>query len=143
LLEPYSPRFWYWDQVLLARRLLLVAAVTTIPSNSLYLPLALFSIIQLATLLQHASHPLIHSSLNYGELASLYLLLLNYISALILQTGLSDDSFHATANGWALLLFALNGAFLVMLLGGLFGFVREWTAIHLVRLRAWWNNKAE
>jgi hypothetical protein len=124
LLDPYSPRYWYWDQVLLVRRLALVAAVSLIPADSLYLPLALFSLVQLAALIQHWSHPFAHSTLNVGELASLYLLLLNYISALILQTGVSEGGFQATANGWALMLFALNAMFILTLLAGLFGFVR-------------------
>jgi hypothetical protein len=141
LLEPYSPRYWYWEQVLLARRLALVAAVTIIPSSSLYLPLALFSLVQLAALLQHWSHPFSHATLNVGELASLYLLLLTYISALILQTGVSGGGFQQTANGWALLLFALNFLFVVALLAGLFGFVRVRGAVLLERARLWMEAK--
>jgi hypothetical protein len=137
LLDPYSPRYWYWEQVLLVRRLSLVAAVALIPASSLYLPLALFSLVQLAALIQHWSHPFSHSALNVGELASLYLLLLIYISALILQTGVSEGGFQATANGWAILLFALNLIFILTLLAGLFGVVRVHGAALFDSLRRW------
>ena len=126
LLLPYSTRFWYMEQLLLGRRLLLVAAVTIIPSSSLYLPLVLFSIIQLSALQQHWSRPYVHARMNHGELVSLYLLLINYISALILQTGLTDGGFHQTADLWAVALFVVNGAFLLILLALLFRWVRQW-----------------
>ena len=131
LLLPYSPRFWYFEQLLLMRRWMLVAAVTIIPATSLYLPLVLFSIIQLSALHQHWSHPYAHPLLNVGELASLYLLLLNYISALILQTGLVEGGFHATADGWAAALFVVNLAFLLLLVAGLFGWARQRIASRL------------
>ena len=127
LLLPYSPRFWSSEQILLLRRLLLVSAVTVIPSSSLYLPMVLFSIIQMSALQQHWAAPYVHARMNHGELVSLYLLLINYISAIILQTGLTDGGgFHQTANLWAEALFVVNGAFLLLLIACLFGWVRGW-----------------
>ena len=70
LLLPYTPPRWYFEQLFLARRLLLVAAVTIIPSSSLYLPLVLFSIIQLSALQQHWARPYVHARMNHGELVS-------------------------------------------------------------------------
>ena len=110
---------------LLVRRLLLVAAVTMIPASSLYLPLTLFAIIQLSALQQHWSAPYAHPLLNAGELASLYLLLISYISAIILQTGLVDGGFHQTAEAWAVLLMVINIAFLCILVAGLAGWARQ------------------
>jgi len=86
LLKPYMPRLWYWEQILLLRRLALVATITLVPSQSLYLPLILFAIVQLSALLQMWARPYRSTWLNRAELISLYLLLLNYISALVNQS---------------------------------------------------------
>ena len=138
LLRPYSRQYWYWEQVLLVRRLLLVAAVTVIPSASLYLPLSLFSLVQLSALLQHRVRPYRHSLLNSAELASLYLLLLNYLTALLLQgDAASSGGFAASASSWAALLFVINLLFLLALIGALFQFARTAAAAAIDRLHAW------
>jgi hypothetical protein len=138
LLRPYSRQYWYWEQVLLVRRLLLVAAVTVIPSASLYLPLALFSLVQLSALLQHRVRPYRHSLLNSAELASLYLLLLNYLTALLLQgDAASSGGFASSASSWAALLFVINLFFLLALIGALFQFARTAAAAAIDRLHAW------
>jgi len=134
LLLPYSPCLWYWEQVLLARRLGLIVCVAVIPLNSLYLPLALFSLVQLSALLQHWAAPYSHAVLNTGELVSLYLLLVNYITSLILQTG---STLHASADVWTLILFLLNLLFILVLIGGLFGFARVWAGRAWTRCAAW------
>jgi len=126
LLRPYSRRFWYWEQVLLLRRLALVACVCILPPDSMFLPVCLFSIIQLSTLLQHWAKPYLHPLLNWAELASLYILLLNYISALVLQLVVvnSPAGLSHSANVWAAFLFLLNFLFLLVLLAALLRFVR-------------------
>jgi hypothetical protein len=75
--------------------------------------------------------------MNYAELVSLYLLLTNYLSALILQTVVlnSPNGFDSTANTWAIILFALNFIFLLMLGAALAQFVRGVAANALARFR--------
>ena len=85
MLGPHSSRRWYWEQILLARHLQLVAAVNIIPASSPYVPLTLFVLIQLSALLQHWSHPFGTPVRNFAELASLYLLLINSLSSIILR----------------------------------------------------------
>jgi hypothetical protein len=138
LLRPYTRRFWYYEQVLLCRRLALVACICLIPSTSLFLPVSLFGIIQASTLIQHVASPYRHAWMNYAELVSLYLLLTNYLSALILQTVVlnSPNGFDSTANTWAIILFALNFIFLLMLVAALAQFVRGVAANALARFRA-------
>jgi hypothetical protein len=128
LLAPYKPSLWYYEQLLLVRRILLVAAVTLIPSTSLYLPLVLFALVQVSAFIQHRYHPYASEWLNRGELISLYLLLINYITALLLQTGASasdaGSSVGGSINGWAIGLFVLNATFLLILIVGLFATMR-------------------
>jgi len=152
-LSPYRPSFWYYEQVLLARRLLLACVVSVVPSGSLYVPLLLLSLIQLAALLQHWAKPFRSEWLNRAELASLYLLLLNYIAAVVLQSGMVSggtgggggrDSVSSTGTGgggwaadgagWLGVLLALNLAFLLALIGGLFAFVRHKATVHWPRI---------
>jgi len=138
LLRPYTRRFWYYEQVLLCRRLALVACICIIPSTSLFLPVTLFGIIQASTLIQHVASPYRHAWMNYAELVSLYLLLTNYLSALILQTVVlnSPNGFDSAANTWAIILFALNFIFLLTLGAALAQFVRGVAANALARFRA-------
>jgi hypothetical protein len=149
LLSPFSPRLWYWEQALLLRRLLLVGAVAAIPAHSLYLPLALLSLVQLAALLQHWARPYAHSWLNRAELASLYLLQINYITALVLQSagaGAGAGAAGAAADGvsggggqgaaaWTALLLVANLLFLLALVAALFAFARQAAAGILGRAR--------
>jgi len=142
-LSPYRPRFWYYEQVLLARRLLLACVVSVVPSGSLYVPLLLLSLIQLAALLQHWAKPFRCEWLNRAELSSLYLLLLNYLAAVVLQSGLASSGtvggsggWNADGAGWLGLLLALNLAFLLALVAGLFAFVRHKGTVHWPRIRA-------
>lgn len=75
--------------------------------------------------------PYAHPLLNAAELASLYLLVINYISAIILQTGLTDGGFKQTADGWAAALFVVNAAFLLIHVARLFGWTRQWISARL------------
>jgi len=151
-LSPYRPSYWYYEQVLLARRLLLACVVSVVPVGSLYVPLLLLSLIQLSALLQHWARPFRSEWLNRAELASLYLLLLNYIAAVVLQSGMASGGtgsagsesgngtgtggWAADGAGWLGVLLALNLAFLLALIGGLFAFVRHKAALHWPRVRA-------
>jgi hypothetical protein len=137
LLKPYSSRLWHWEQVLLARRLLLVSAVAFIPANSLYLPLTLLALVQLSALLQHFVMPYRSWWLNVGELSSLYLLLLNYSASVVAASGVSGAS--ATSNtdsGWLTGLFVLNTLFMAVLVFGLFAWVRR---VMLLRFSGVWK----
>jgi len=136
LLEPYLPKFWYMEQVLLARRLLLATVVSVVPSESLYLPLLLLSIIQLSALVQHWTLPYRSAWLNFAELTSLYLLLLNYTAALVVQSSVSSNDGAQDNSGslWLVALFALNLLFLLGLIGGLFAVVRSRAAAVLAPL---------
>jgi hypothetical protein len=78
LIDAYLPRWYWWEQVLMVERLLIAAALAIIPSTSMYLPLCLLAILQFAIIAQHYAHPYKQGWLNFGELCSLYLLLLNY-----------------------------------------------------------------
>jgi hypothetical protein len=131
LFTPYRPSHWYYEQILLGRRLALVACVSLIPADSLYLPLMLFTLIQLSALLQHRMQPYASVWMNRGELASLYLLLLNYITALVLHQSAPSSGGIGGGNvdrsggghsldGWTVALFLLNLLFLLVLIAGLF-----------------------
>jgi hypothetical protein len=109
---------------LLARRLALAACVCFIPQTSLYLPLALFSFIQISALLQHYNQPYRYRWLNRAELCSLYLLLLNYISALVSEGAHADNVSDSSDATWVAVLFICNLVFLLALTGGLFAYVR-------------------
>jgi hypothetical protein len=121
LLKPYSPRWWFFEQVLLLRRLLLVACVSFVSSSSIYLPLILLGLIQLAVLIQHASQPYKSVWMNRGELASLWLLQLNYIAAVISS---SSNSEQGSGSVWFVLLFLANLCFLLVLVACLFSWLR-------------------
>jgi hypothetical protein len=128
LLAAYKPSLWYYEQILLVRRILLVAAVTLIPSTSLYLPLVLFVLIQLSAFLQHRLQPYASEWMNRGELVGLYLLLIHYITALVLQSsasGADPSSVGSSINGWALVLFLVHALFLLALVIGLFASCRD------------------
>jgi len=127
LLQPFKPRWWYWEQVLLARRLTLCLLVAVIPSDSVFLPLCLLLLFEFSALLQHYAQPYRHAALNAAELASLYLLLLNYLSSVVFQTAFSVGSggFGQSEDVWAALLFAANLIFLLGLLGALSSRVRR------------------
>jgi hypothetical protein len=142
LLSPFAPRLWYWEQILLLRRLSLAAAVALIPAHSIYLPLALLALVQMAALLQHWARPFTHKMLNSAELASLYLLLINYISALVLQAGggagdSGAGSVGQSAPGWTALLLAANLLFILALVAALFAFARRAAQAGLQRAEGW------
>jgi hypothetical protein len=149
LLAPYKPSLWYYEQILLVRRILLVAAVTLIPSTSLYLPLVLFVLIQLSAFLQHRLQPYASDWLNRGELISLYLLLINYITALVLQSASSSasagdpSSIGSSITSWAIVLFLVNAFFIVALVIGLFASVREkvWTIVRRILAAVVWSTE--
>ena len=137
LMKPYHSQYWWWEQVLLIRRLLLVACVCMIPSYSFYLPIALFGLIQFSALAQHMSQPYRSVWLNRGELCSLYLLLMNYFTTLVLHnSGLIGDDASGEFNGWAAFLLIANIGFILLLLGALFRTVQT----HLTQ---WWMKLAE
>lgn len=128
LLTPFHTRFWYWEQVLLVRRFLLVACVAIIPSTSLYLPISLFALIQLSALAQHLASPYVSAGLNRGELVSLYLLLLNYITALVLHEELTVATSAQPENElnvWTVGLLIANLVFILVLIGGLFSTLQK------------------
>jgi hypothetical protein len=107
------------------RRLLLAAVICLVPATSLYLPMLLLTLIQLSALAQHWAQPYRSKWMNKAELASLYLLLLNFASALVVQAAVTAGTANADSDFvWAILLFILNLAFMMALLGGLFRFVR-------------------
>jgi hypothetical protein len=122
LLQPYSSRWWFFEQVLLLRRLLLVACVCFVQAYSLYTPLLLLTLIQLSALLQQYAQPYRSRWLNHGELASLFLLLITYLSALVLQS--SNSSPASSESGWFVVLFLSHVLFMLLLLLGLFAYVR-------------------
>lgn len=124
LFTPYRHRYWYYEQVLLLRRLALVTCVALIPSDSLYLPISLFALIQISAFIHHHTQAYAAVWLNRGELASLYLLLLNYITALVMhQTSTGSVNGH-TLDAWTIMLFLLNLIFILALVAGLFVSVR-------------------
>jgi hypothetical protein len=126
LLKPYKLRLWFWEQVLLLRRLLLVATVTLVQQHSVYLPLLLLAIVQLSALLQHYSRPYRSSWLNLGELWSLYMLLVTYSSAVVESSaGSSRSSVTGGDEVWQIILFLANLLFLLVLLLSLFAVVRN------------------
>jgi hypothetical protein len=124
LFTPYRRSHWYYEQILIGRRLALVACVTLIPADPLYLPLMLFTLIQVSALIQHRMKPYASRWMNRAELASRYLLLLNYITALILHQSSSssggggdDEGRSGGVDVWTVILFLAN---LLVLIGGLF-----------------------
>ena len=137
----------------MVRRLALVACVTLIPSSSLYLPISLFALIQASALVQHVSAPYESPWLNRGELASLYLLLMNYITALVLHetiagagaggagpnakdaSGASDE---VQLNVWTVALLSANLAFIVILAGLLFRTLQQAYRVFSARLLKQW-----
>jgi hypothetical protein len=121
MLKPYSARLWFFEQALLIRRLLLVACVSFVSSSSIYLPLLLLALIQIASIIQHTSQPYISKWMNRGELASLWLLQLNYIAAVISS---SSNEGQGSGSGWFVLLFIANICFLLMLVAFLFSWLR-------------------
>jgi hypothetical protein len=90
LMSPFSARYWYFEQILLLRRLALAAVVCIIPQQSLYLPLLLLAVIQCSALAQHAAAPYRSAWLNRGETISLFLLNLNYLTALVEQSAMAQ-----------------------------------------------------
>jgi hypothetical protein len=90
LMSPFSARYWYFEQILLLRRLALAAVVCIIPQQSLYLPLLLLAVIQCSALAQHAAAPYRSAWLNRGETISLFLLNLNYLTALVEQSAVAQ-----------------------------------------------------
>jgi hypothetical protein len=113
------------EQILLVRRLLLAACICIIPASSLYLPMLLLALIQLSALLQHWAQPYRHKLMNKAELASLYLLLLNYSTALVVQSAMTAGTANADSDRvWAIFMFLANLAFVLALLVGVFRFVR-------------------
>jgi hypothetical protein len=140
LVKPYKPDYYYWDQILLARRLLLALSVSLVPQDSLYLPLLVLAILQLSALLQHWSHPYSHDWMNRAELCSLYLLLINYTTALVGQSSLAGGTSSSSNNSngdtvWTLMLFFLNLLFMMALVAGLFAFVRAAVAAKMARMQ--------
>jgi hypothetical protein len=127
LLQPFKPQWWWWEQLLLARRLTLCAIVAIIPGDSVFLPLCLVLLFEFSALVQHYAQPYRHTALNVAELASLYLLLLNYISSVVFATAFSvgTGGFGTSEDVWASLLFAANLVFLLALLGALSSRVRS------------------
>jgi Leucine-rich repeat (LRR) protein len=124
LVTPYRPQFWLWEVAVLARRLGLVIVLAVVPAYSVYLPLVLFSLIQLSALAQHLVAPYVSVWNQRAELASLYLLLVTYFTALVLSASGGGDGTAAAGNGntkglsinaWAVLLLLANIAFIFAL----------------------------
>jgi hypothetical protein len=141
LLSPYYPRYWFFEQVLLTRRLFLALVISMVPTSSIYLSLLLLTIIQLSALAQHYwARPFRNQWLNRAELVSLYLLLLNYMAAVVLQASLSVSARGGGGSGghdqsgsfWLVVLFVLNLLFLLLLFGGLFAIVRRKVSARIV-----------
>jgi hypothetical protein len=95
LIASYRPRFFWWECVRVIRRLALVLLITFVPYHSIYLSLGFFITIQISALLQHHYRPYARIFDNRAEVASLYLLLLNYFTGLMVaqrEGTLHDDS---------------------------------------------------
>lgn len=110
----YREQYLYFEACLLGRRLLLVLSVGLIPYFSAYLPLAFFIIIQGSALLLHRTHPYLRPFDNHAELASMYILLLNYFTGIILN--FLGDATTATLLPFLVLLLMINAAFILVML---------------------------
>lgn len=126
LFSPYRREYWFYDQILLLRRLSLVFCLSLIPADSLYLPLCLFIIIQLSALVHHLAQPYESYWMNRGEMLSLYLLLLNYITSIILRSSIETGvSSGHSLDIWTIVLFLSNLIFILILIVGLFASMRQ------------------
>jgi hypothetical protein len=136
LLGAYVSRVWYWEQILLARRYLLILCVCLVPTDSVYLPMAFLALVQASLLLEHYGLPYRSAWMHLAELLSLYLLLINYLSAVIFQAVASALSPAAgSIRTWGALLFLLNLVFFIILLLAHISFVRSLSVALLSRLR--------
>jgi len=127
MVAPYRPGMWLWEQVVLLRRIALLVVVAVVPAYSVSLPLLLFTLIQLSTLLQHSAMPWTSVWDSRAELASLYLLLINYITALVMHESSSSGGARSGAatpvnddglslNAWAFFLLVINVAYIILLM---------------------------
>lgn len=115
---PYRRRYMYWEQVVLARRILLLLVLSLVPSYTPYLSLGMFFVVQLSALLQHWAAPYCSIWANRVELSSLYLLLINYLTSLILQQQSQATSVSTTdLSIWTGFLLFINLAWIVCVLG--------------------------
>jgi hypothetical protein len=95
LIAAYRPRFFWWECVRVLRRLALVLLIAFVPYHSIYLSLGFFITIQLSALLQHHYRPYARVFDNRAEVASLYLLLLNFFTGLMVaqrESSLGDEA---------------------------------------------------
>jgi hypothetical protein len=116
-----------------------VGCVTIIPTSSLYLPLVLFAVMQMSALLQMWARPYRSIWLNRAELASLYLLLLNYISALVGQSATAvRGAVPGSDTTWVLALFLANLLFMLVLCFSLIAWTRGMIIARKEHVKAAW-----
>lgn len=110
LITFFRPAYSWWFLVVLLRRLTLVLILAFLPYFSLYLPLALFAVIQASALLQQYVQPFARPMDNKAELASLYILQTNYLTSLLRSFSIDTDAL-AALDEWLIVLLAVNAAF--------------------------------
>lgn len=111
----FSVRYGWWFSVVLLRRIALVGVISFVPYWSPFLPLSLFIVIQASAMLQHFARPYAYAMDNKCELASLYILLLNYFSSTV--QGFLRGSYDNAMAIWFSILLIGNIVFVLALAG--------------------------
>ena len=109
----FRPQMQQFEAMLLLRRLVLAVIIAFVPQSSDLLPLSIFAVIQCSALIQHVWQPYALAFDNYLELGSLYLLLFNFFTGVVVN-GSSQVEWIVTI--WTVALLVLNVGFAVVAL---------------------------
>jgi hypothetical protein len=116
LWSKYRKDMWFWEIVVLLRRLAFALVVSFVPRYSTYLPLAFFSVILVSVMLQQSQKPYAVAFDNTAETVSLGLLLASYFAGLVAQLS-SSATGEEEVSSWLGALFLCHGVFVAVLAG--------------------------
>eukprot|EP00698_Gefionella_okellyi_P013517 TRINITY_DN3707_c0_g1_i1.p1 TRINITY_DN3707_c0_g1~~TRINITY_DN3707_c0_g1_i1.p1 ORF type:complete len:716 (+),score=169.37 TRINITY_DN3707_c0_g1_i1:918-3065(+) len=112
----YGPKYFWWEGLILVRRVLLALSVVVMPfEDPSLVALAVMVVLQVAILLQHLATPYRTRIENRLELASLYVLYVSFITAFVMRAGVDNNVLH-TYNWLLDVIIALNVAMGVVLI---------------------------
>lgn len=101
---PFRDKCKSFECVLVVRNFIVAFLVCFVPFASVLLPLILVAFLQANALLHHLIHPYESDFDNYAQLASLYLLLISYLSGILIFFAESHASTIAVAWTWVVLM---------------------------------------
>jgi len=115
MVRPYKPERWYWEHVLVARRLVLVLIVSMAPVQSITGTILFLLALHVAGLLQLKLAPYENFASQFAEMMSLGAIGANFLLPIAIKARSFSDAIPDEEDGWVWALFIANAIIIIAL----------------------------